>query len=82
MLQVQVHIKLPKPAPGVEYSRKLLDEIAERWFLEQPLPARVKVMAVSWNGGRPVTGKKMELARFQFSIVAKNGPFRFTGEKV
>lgn len=79
MLQVQVHIKLPKPGPGVEYSRALLDEIAERWLKREKLPKNIQVTAISWNGSEPVTGGAMEDARFRFGFIAENGPFEFTG---
>lgn len=78
MLQIQVHIKLPKLKPGAKYSKKFLDAIAERWLMEEPLPKRIKVTAISWNGGRPVTGRKMDEARFRFSAISREG-WSFTG---
>ena len=48
-LQVQVHIKMPAAPPGVEYTRALLDEIAQRWIDYKPIPKGVKVTAVSWR---------------------------------
>ena len=77
-LQVQVHVKLPKPKAGVKYSKKFLDTIAEMWLKREPLPPRVKVTAISWNGGRAVTGAKMEDARFRFSGISEAG-WTFTG---
>jgi len=87
MLQIQVHIKLPKPGLGVEYSRDLLDEIAERWLKSERLPRRVKVTAISWRTG---TGRwkaenhphAMLRVREDFRNIAEAGPFEFTGSAV
>lgn len=82
MLQIQIHIKLPKPGPGVEYTREFLDGIAEAWLAYKKLPSRVKVSALSWKTRegaawtREARPGKIETARESFSKIKG---FRFTG---
>lgn len=82
MLQIQVHIKLPKPLPGVEYTRAFLDELAEMWLAYKPLPPRVKVYALSWKSReeapwfKETRAGKIESARESFSKIKG---FRFSG---
>ena len=77
MLQVQVHIRIPKPGSGISYSKSLMDEIAKRWLSGAALPKGISVTAISWNGGRPVTGRRMEDARFRFSAIGED--FNYEG---
>lgn len=79
MLQVQVHITMPKPALGIVYSKGLLDELAGRWMRGKRLPNGVKVSAIEWrNGAKPwvkeVRPAQMKSARINFWAV----PFRFS----
>jgi hypothetical protein len=75
MLQIQVHIKLPKPVAGIEYTRALLDEIANRWINYEKIPNGVKVTALSWRTKRSqdftkeARPAKIESARAAFSQV-------------
>lgn len=88
MLQIQVHIKLPKPGPGIEYSRDLLNEIAERWLKSEPIPKRIKVTAISWRSGAVGRWKSennphaMLRVRVDFRNITEAGPFEFTGSAV
>jgi hypothetical protein len=83
-LQVQVHIKLPKTRPGVEYSKTLLDEIAERWLKGEKLPASIKVSALEWRTAPKGKWKeerdprRIKNVREDFRFIAQAG-FDFTG---
>ena len=74
-LQIQVHIKAPKPVPGIEYTRKLLDEVANRWINYQSIPRGFKVTALSWRTRTSVgfyketRPRKIESARESFSKI-------------
>lgn len=82
MLQIQIHIKLPKPLLGVEYTREFLDELAQMWLDCKKLPPRVKVSALSWKSResapwyKEARPGKIETARESFSKIKG---FRFTG---
>ena len=83
MLQIQIHIQIPKPAGGVEYSKALMDEIAETWLKNKKLPKNIKVIALEWRSG---TGdwkeardpKQMNRVRDDFRQITVAG-FTFTG---
>jgi hypothetical protein len=84
MLQIQVHVRLPKPIQGITYTRELLDALAERWLKNEPLPKRVTVTALEWRWG---DGKykiernpqRLKRVREDFRFITEAGPFRFTG---
>ena len=84
MLQIQVHIELPKPAAGVEYTRALLDDIAQQWLLGKKLPANIKVRALEWRTGPNGKWKeerdprRMKNVREDFRFIAQIG-FSSTG---
>ena len=83
MLQVQIHIRMPKPAPGVRYSSELLDEIADRWLNGEKLPKRIQVTMIEWRSGRGPwkeerDPRRMNSVRGDFQNMAQAG-FRFTG---
>lgn len=69
---------------GIEYSKSLLDEIADAWLKEKKLPKRIKVHAISYRSGD--TGRwvevrepsRMKRVRADFRAVAEAG-FEFTG---
>lgn len=88
MLQIQVHIKMPKPGSGVRYSRTLLDAIAERWLKGESLPPRVQVTALEWRSSERAewegakTPGQMRKARDDFRFITQAGPFEFTGSAV
>ena len=75
MLQIQVHIKAPRPAPGIEYTRALLDEVANRWINYRPIPKGFKVTALSWRTRtsadfyKETRPRKIESARESFSKI-------------
>jgi len=83
MLQIQIHVKMPKPGPGVRYSSQLLDEIAERWLKGKALPRRIQVTMLEWRWGRgewraATTAGAMRSARDDFRFITQSGPFEFT----
>jgi len=85
MLQVQIHIKMPKPAPGIEYSGELLDALAERWLKRESLPRGVSVSMIEWRTDSGVwKGEKdparMNRVRHDFRFITFEG-FRFTGTR-
>ena len=86
MLQVQVHIKLPKPKSGIRYSSSFLDTIADRWLKGEPIPKRIKVTMIEWRSGRGPwrsedDTRRMNRVRGDFQAIAQAG-FKFTGAEV
>jgi hypothetical protein len=88
MLQIQIHVVMPKPGPGITYSSELLDALAQRWLLNEPLPKRVKVSAILWRWNQNGTWKeernpaRMRRVRDDFHSVSYAGPFDFTTQGV
>jgi hypothetical protein len=84
MLQIQVHIQIPKPAAGVEYSKALMDEIAETWLKGGRLPKQIRVTALEWRSDSKGQWKEvrdpanMQRVRKDFSAITTAG-FMFTG---
>ncbi len=82
--KIEIRIRLPKPAPGVRYSGRLLDEIAERWLRGEKLPSsRIKIVAALWrwkNGPWKEARTPGELRKFRedFRFITYGGPWSFT----
>lgn len=86
LLQVQVHIKMPTPGPGIEYSGELLDALAERWLKRQSLPRGVSVSMIEWRSKKSGAWRgetdpaRMNRVRYDFRFIAYEG-FTFTGTR-
>jgi len=75
-LQIQIHIRLPKPI-GATYSKDFLDAVAKRWLEGDKLPKAIKVDAIEWRDGakpwvKEARPRHIERARENFSRI----PFR------
>jgi len=74
VLRVQVHVQVPKPRPGVEYTAAFLDDVIARWWEGEKLPARIVVKSIAWTRGagakREVTDPRaIKQARENFSRI-------------
>ena len=83
MLQIQIHVVLPPPPLGVEYTSELLDKIAERWLRFEPIPKAAKVRVMEWRTGtgpwkEARTPAALRRAREDFQAISQTGPFEYT----
>ena len=83
MLEIQVHVKLPKLI-GAEYSRKFLDTVSEMWLRGEPLPKGISIQALSWRSrergpwSEARSPAAINRAREDFRAITEVGLFEFT----